>query len=321
MKLGVLLFSQATSWKDFREAAVLADRVGYDHIWTWDHLYAIFGDPYQSIFEGWTTIAALAGMTTRAHLGLMVGANTFRNPGIVAKMATTIDHASDGRAILGIGAAWFELEHRAHGIDFGSTPGDRLRWLEEAVGVVRGLLDGKEVNHRSKKYAFEGARHSPLPVQRRLPIMIGGGGEKKTLRIVAKYADMWNLTQSDPEAMQHKDEVLREHCRDVGRDEREIERTVLIRPVIRNDRAEAERVWDAQMAHNKVSTADPKRRDPNEHVAGTVDDLEQLLSGYAAIGFNTVILELPSPFDHETIERFATEVRPRLETAAPATTR
>jgi alkanesulfonate monooxygenase SsuD/methylene tetrahydromethanopterin reductase-like flavin-dependent oxidoreductase (luciferase family) len=321
VKLGVLLFSQATSWVDFRAAAALADRVGYDHIWTWDHLYAIFGDPYQPIFEGWTAIAALSGMTTHAHLGLMVGANTFRNPGIVAKMATTIDHASDGRAILGIGAAWFELEHRAHGIDFGATPGDRLRWLEEAVGVVRGLLDGKEVNHRSKKYAFEGTRHSPLPVQRRLPIMIGGGGEKKTLRIVAKYADMWNLTQSDPEAMQHKDEVLREHCRDVGRDEREIERTVLIRPVIRDDRAEAERVWDAQMAHNKVSATDPKRRDPNEHVAGSVADFERLLTGYAAIGFNTVILELASPFDHETIERFATEVRPRLESAAPAGSR
>ncbi|HKC90657.1 MAG TPA: LLM class flavin-dependent oxidoreductase [Candidatus Limnocylindria bacterium] len=203
MKLGVLLFSQATSWKDFREAAVLADRVGYDHIWTWDHLYAIFGDPYQPIFEGWTAIAALAGMTTRARLGLMVGANTFRNPGIVAKMATTIDHASEGRAILGIGAAWFELEHRAHGIDFGTTPGDRLRWLDEAVGVVRILLDGKEANHRSKKYAFERTRHSPVPVQRRLPVMIGGGGERKTLRIVAKYADMWNLTRSDPEAMRH----------------------------------------------------------------------------------------------------------------------
>lgn len=318
MKLGVLLFSQATSWKEFRDAAILADRAGYDHVWTWDHLYAIFGDPYQPIFEGWTTIAALAGMTARARLGLMVGANSFRNPGIVAKMAATIDHASDGRAILGIGAAWFELEHSAHGIDFGTTPGERLAWLDEAVGVVRGLLDGKEVSHRSKKYAFERTRHSPLPVQRRLPIMIGGGGERKTLRTVAKYADMWNLTQSDPEAMRHKDEVLREHCRAVGRDDREIERTVLIRPVIRDDRAAAERVWQSQMAHNKVSPTDPKRSDPKEHVAGTVDDLERLLLGYAAIGFNTVILELPSPFDHETIERLATEVRPRVEAKTPA---
>lgn len=311
VRLGALLFSQATTWKGFRDAAVLADRIGYEHVWTWDHLYAIFGDPYQPIFEGWTALAALSGVTSRARLGLMVGANTFRNPGIVAKMAATLDHASDGRAIVGLGAAWFDLEHQAHGLEFGATAGARLRWLEESVGIVRDLLDGKEVTYRSDKYGFDHARHLPRPVQRRVPIMIGGGGEKKTLRIVARYADMCNL-QGTLDVLKHKDEVLREHCRDLGRNDQEIERTVLIRPVIRDDPAEAERIWQSQMRHNKVPPDDPK----TAHVAGTVNDLARLLRDFAGVGYDTLIAELPSPFDRETIERLATEVRPMVESAA-----
>ena len=310
MKLGALFFSQAASWREFREAALLAERVGYDHLWTWDHLYAIFGDPHQPIFEGWMSLAALAGVTSRVRLGLMVGANTLRNPGLVAKMAATLDHVSDGRAILGLGAAWFELEHRAHGIDFGATPGARLRWLEESVRVIRDLLDGKEVTYRSEKYAFERLRHLPRPVQPHVPIMIGGGGEKKTLRIVAKYADMCNL-QGSLDVLRRKDEVLREHCRAVGRDDREIERTVLIRPVIRDDAAEAERVWQSQMRHNRVPPDDPKT-----HVAGTVDDLVRILREFVGIGYETLIAELPTPLDRETIERLATEVLPRVGTTA-----
>ena len=315
MKLGVLFFSQSTSWPEFRDAAVLADRAGYDHLWTWDHLYAIFGDPHQPILEGWTALSGLAGVTWRIRLGLMVGANTFRNPGLVAKIAATLDHVSDGRAILGLGAAWFELEHRAHGIDFGPSPGTRLRWLEESVRAIRALLDGEEVTFRSEKYAFERLRHLPRPVQRRLPIMIGGGGEKKTLRIVARYADMCNV-QGTLDVLRRKDEVLRQHCREVGRDESEIERTVLIRPVIRDDPAEAERVWQSQMQHNKVAPNDPKT-----HVAGTAEDLAALLRQFAEIGYDTVIAELPTPLDRETIERLATEVRPLVEQRAAARAR
>src|SRR5712691_2271336 len=114
-RLGVLLWNQATDWPSFEAAATLVDQLGYDHLWAWDHLYAIFGDPYQPIFEGYTTLAACAKFTTHARLGLLVGANTFRNPGVVAKAVTTVDHISGGRAILGIGGAWFELEHTAFG--------------------------------------------------------------------------------------------------------------------------------------------------------------------------------------------------------------
>src|SRR4026209_2916469 len=118
-QLGVLLWSQATDWPSFERAARRVDELGYEHLWAWDHLYAIFGDPYQPIFEAYTTLAAWAMVTSRVRLGLMVGAITFRNPGLVAKMITNLDQMSQGRVMLGIGAAWFELEHTAYGLDFG----------------------------------------------------------------------------------------------------------------------------------------------------------------------------------------------------------
>ena len=136
LKLGILLWSQGATWPEMLEAAQRVDRLGYDTLWTWDHVYAIFGDPYQAIFEGYACLAAWAMATERTRLGLLVGANTFRNPGLVAKTVATIDHVSNGRAIAGLGGAWFDLEHQAHGIDFGSGFGQRLDWLDESVAAV-----------------------------------------------------------------------------------------------------------------------------------------------------------------------------------------
>src|SRR5918998_5596838 len=136
IRLGVLFWNQATDWPSYEAAAKRADELGYDHIWAWDHLYAIFGDPYQPIFEGWLSLAAWAKVTERARLGLLVAANTFRNPGLTAKLATTLDHLSDGRFVLGLGGGWFGREHEAFGLDFGSGFGERLDRLEEAVGLV-----------------------------------------------------------------------------------------------------------------------------------------------------------------------------------------
>ena len=226
LKLGILLFSQAATWDEQLAAATRIDRLGYAHLWTWDHLYAIVGDPYQPIFEGWSALAAWAMVTDQTRLGLLVGANTFRNPGIVAKTAATLDHISRGRAILGIGGAWMELEHQAHGIDFGSGFGQRLDWLDESVAAMRGVLDGRSVTSEpGGRYQFDDLRHQPLPVQGHLPIMIGGSGEKKTLRTVARYADMWNA-MGPVDVMAHTVDVLRRHCDEVGRDITEIEFTL-----------------------------------------------------------------------------------------------
>jgi len=216
IKLGALAWNQYTPWADLREAGIRADRLGFDSIWTWDHLYPIVGSDDGPILEGWLTLAAWAEATERATLGLMVGANTFRNPALVAKAGTTLDHISGGRAVLGIGAAWFETEHRAYGLEFGASPGERLRWLEEAVQIMRGMLHGEEPSG-DRFYAARGVRNDPPPVQERLPILIGGGGEKKTLRIVARYADAMNVGGGF-DNVKRKDEILRQHCLDVGRD-------------------------------------------------------------------------------------------------------
>jgi alkanesulfonate monooxygenase SsuD/methylene tetrahydromethanopterin reductase-like flavin-dependent oxidoreductase (luciferase family) len=312
ISLGVLLWSQATDWPAFERAARKVDQLGYDHLWTWDHLYAIFGDPYQPIFEGWTTLAAWAKVTERARLGLLVGANTFRNPALVAKIAATLDHISDGRAILGIGGAWFELEHVAHGIEFGSGFGQRLDWLDEAVGAMRKLLDGQTVNQNGPRYQFKDLRHAPVPVQRRLPIMIGGSGEKKTLRTVARYADMWN-GMGAVDLMRHKVDVLKAHCDAVGRDVAEIEFTLGCKPTIRNSEAEARKVWMQYMEKNRTPMSRVEKDDTFWN--GTAEQIAEKMRAYRDLGFRTYIAEIPAPYDDETIERWIREVKPMVEQA------
>ncbi len=313
LKLGILLWSQAASWPEMLDAAKLVDRLGYDHLWTWDHLYAIFGDPYQPIFEGWTSLAAWAPETQRTRLGLMVGANTFRNPGLVAKTAATLDHICGGRAILGIGGAWMDLEHQAHGIDFGSGFGQRLDWLDESVGAMRALLDGEHVTSApGGRYAFDDLVHAPLPLQKRLPIMIGGSGEKKTLRTVAKYADMWNAMGPVP-LMAHKVDVLKGHCDAVGRNVNEIEFTLGVKVTIRDTEAEAIRVYKEAIAHNRTPLSDVE--DDDTFWNGTPEQLADRLRPYVELGFRTIISEQPAPYDVETLERFIGEVKPLVEKA------
>jgi alkanesulfonate monooxygenase SsuD/methylene tetrahydromethanopterin reductase-like flavin-dependent oxidoreductase (luciferase family) len=311
LKLGILLWNQATDWPAYLAAVRRLDALGYDHLWSWDHLYAIFGDPYQPIFEGWSSLVAAAMATERLRLGLLVGANTFRNPGLVAKNAATLDHVSDGRAILGIGGAWHEPEHRAHGIDFGSGFGQRLDWLDESAAAIRALLDGEEVTSApGGHYAFDHLRHQPLPVQARLPIMIGGSGEKKTLRTVARYADMWNAMGS-LDMMRHKIEVLRGHCADVGRDPADIEFTLGIKATIRDSEGDADRAWKAAMEHNRTPLANVAG--DSTFWNGTAAQLAEKLGPYVELGFRTVISEHPAPYDSETLERLIGEVKPLVD--------
>ena len=311
--LGVLLWNQATTWADYEAAGRRVEELGYDHLWAWDHLYAIFGDPYQPIFEGYTTLAAMAKVTPTLRLGLLVGANTFRNPAVVAKALTTLDHLSDGRAIAGLGGAWFDLEHEEAGIDFGSGFGQRLDWLDEACAALRPLLDGETVSSpEGGHYAMRNFRVLPRPVQQRLPIMIGGSGEKKTLRTVARYADMWNA-MGEADFLRHKLDVLRRHCDDVGRDIAQIELTVGCKPIIRDTEAEARRVWEDQMAVNRTPMADVL--DDDTFWVGTPDLIAQRMIERKALGFHTFIAEMAAPFDDETLERWITEVRPVVDRA------
>ena len=308
VKLGALAWNQYTPWADLREAGIRADALGFDSIWTWDHLYPIVGSHEGPILEGWLTLAAWAERTERADIGLMVGANTFRNPALVAKMATTLDHISNGRAILGIGGAWFETEHRAYGIDFGGSPGERLRWLEEAVRIMRGMLHGEEPSG-DRFYNTHRVRNDPAPVQRLLPLLIGGGGEKKTLRIVARYADACNVGGGF-ENVKRKDEILRRHCEEVGRDESEIERTVgMGMCVIRDDPDEAQRI--AADIFRRNGNAEPWKN----QLVGTAEQVADEMRPFLGIGFRHFIIGFPSPHDAESMERLMSEVKPELERA------
>ncbi len=309
-ELGIALWSQATSWPEYLEAARRADHLGFDHIWTWDHLLAIFGDPDQPIFEGYAALAALAASTERARLGLFVGANTFRNPGLVAKAMITIDHISGGRAVLGIGGAWFEPEHRAYGFDFGSGFGERLDWLGEAVPAIRALLDGEEVTSPGGRYAFDHLRMVPGPVQPRLPIMVGGSGEKKTLPIVAGWADIWNAFGS-PEVLRHKDAVLRARCDDVGRDAESIVRSVGCKVTIRETEAEAHQALEGILARNGLTTADVA--EDETFWTGTPEQIAERMLSYRAVGFHVFLVESPAPYDAETMESLIRDVKPTVQ--------
>jgi alkanesulfonate monooxygenase SsuD/methylene tetrahydromethanopterin reductase-like flavin-dependent oxidoreductase (luciferase family) len=307
VRLGALCWNQYTDWSSLLDAGVRADRLGYDSLWTWDHLYPIVGSHEGPIFEGWLTLAAWAQATKRIRIGLMVGANTFREPALTAKMATTLDHISNGRAILGIGAAWFETEHRAYGLPFGDGFPERLRWLREALPIMRGMLHGEEPSAIGTRYAARSVRNDPPPIQTRLPLLIGGGGERVTLKLVALYGDANNVGGGF-ESVRHKESVLLQHCEAVGRDPAEIERTAgLGTVVIRDSRAEAERVQREIAAANGGA---PAWRD---QPVGTPEDVAEKLAPYLEIGYHHLIAGFPAPYDVESMTRLATEVRQRIE--------
>jgi len=309
VRLGALCWNQYTDWPSLLEAGIRAERLGYDTLWTWDHLYPIIGDSRGPIFEGWLTTTAWAQATERIRIGLMVGANTFRNPAIVAKMATTLDHVSNGRAILGIGAAWFDEEHRAFGLEFGDGPPERLRWLGEALPIMRGMLDGTEPTARGPHYFSRHTRNLPPPIQAHLPICIGGGGEKVTLKLVAKYGDMNNIGGSIA-TIRRKDEILVRHCETVGRDPAEIERTTGIGTVfIRDDRAEAERLFRAAFERNQIA------RLWEDQPVGTPEDVAEKLAPLIELGYHHLVAGFPATYDVESMTRLATEVRPLLQRA------
>ncbi len=223
LRFGANLWNQYTDWPDFLDAARTVDHAGFDTLWTWDHLYPIVGSHEGPIYEGWLTLAAWAQATDRVRIGLMVGANTFRNPALVVKTVTTLDHMSGGRAILGIGAGWFERDYDEYGYEFG-TAASRLRDLAGALPRIKDRL----------------GRLNPPPVQQPLPLLIGGSGEKVTLKPVAQHATMWNAF-GGPAEYQRKSRILDDWCAELGRDPAEIERTINLPPeaVARLDEYEA----------------------------------------------------------------------------------
>jgi len=309
-EIGIAIWSQQATWPQLSDAARLSDQLGYEHIWSVDHWLAPHGEPDQPILDGWLTLAAWAAQTSNVRLCLFVAANTFRSPGHTAKLATTLDHISNGRAMLGLGAGWFTREHEAYGVDFGASPGERIGWLDESAGIIRRLLDGERVTVTDGHYRIDDLELLPRPIQAHLPMVIGGAGEKKTLRVVAKHADVWNAFGS-PETIERKIRILGQHCQAVGRDLDEIRLTLGIQLIIRDTLAEARAVHEAQLEHNLI-TPDNTRINPDATWLGTADDVIDRIRTYRALGISALIVEMPAPADHETLRRLAEDVRPRL---------
>jgi len=287
----------------------LVDRLGFDSVWTWDHFVPLDGDPKGPMFEAWELLAAWGALTTRVRVGTLVTGNTYRHPPVLAKMVATLDHITNGRAILGLGAAWHEDEHKMYGLRFPST-GGRLARMDEAARVLRLLLDEPVASFAGTHYVLEDAIAEPKPVQPRLPLLIGGGGEQRTLRTVARYADYWH-GHGTPEVIKHKLGVLAAHCAEVGRNVNDITPLTTVRPdlVLRDEIGDVE----AQLERVRVRSKNPERLPMNP--IHTVDALVERCAAFWRAGARGYILYFKAPFDHESIERIATEVRPRLQEA------
>ncbi len=229
LRFGIKTTPQSTTYQDLRRVWLEADTVpSIEHAWLFDHFMSINGDATEPCFEGWSLLSAFAAQTTRLRMGLMVTGNTYRHPAVLANIGATVDVISHGRLDFGIGAGWNETEHTAYGIEL-YKPGERIRRLGEACEVIKRMWTETAPTFEGKYYQIKDAYCEPKPIQKPYPpFVIGGSGEKLTLRIVAQYADIWNFVGGGVELFRQKCATLDEHCAAVGRDPGTIERSIQI---------------------------------------------------------------------------------------------
>jgi len=305
VRFGISLWPQNTTWSELWSASRRVDEFEFDSLWSYDHFIALGDDPTLPVLDGWSAIMAIAATTSRSRLGIMVTGITHRNPGLVAKMAATLDHISDGRAILGLGAAWNEAEHRAYGIAF-PPAAERLALLEESCVVIRSLFGDAVTTFDGEHCTMHEAVLWPKPIQHRMPILIGGSGERTTLRIVAQHADLWNAFGT-PEVVTQKRSVLQSHCANVGRDPDVVGVTLNCGVIVRD----SESAVQARLHEIGEVAGFPDYAASNQPY-GAPEQVAQRLVEYAKVGVSEIIAVMPAPYDYETIERLATEIRPRV---------
>ena len=297
------------TYDEVAQIAKEAERLGFYGLWASDHLFWDARSEQRNCLEAWTLLTALAPVTTRLRLGTLVTCNSYRPPSILAKIASSFDHLSNGRLEFGIGAGWKELEYRAYGIPFPSI-GTRLAQLEEAVQVVRLLWTQERASFPGTHYQLQEALCAPKPVQQPPRIWIAGGGEKVMLRIVAQYADGWNiLLRSSVETVKRKTDILRRHCDALKRDFSAIEKSLFLAVVLAEDEKELKR-REAESAQALGGRGLWASRELG--TAGTPERLAETLRGLQALGFHHFQMVFPYKQEQEMLQRFAELVVPQL---------
>ena len=286
-------------WNETLQLAQHAESTGWDGIYYADHFMPNAADTSGPTSECWTTLAALAARVPRIRLGALVSGNTYRHPAVLAKMAANVDNISEGRCVLGLGAGWQENEHAAYGIPF-HTLGGRMRRLEEACQVVTGLFANEQTDFQGRYYQLTAAPLAPKPVQSPLPLLIGGGGEKQTMRIAATYANEWNVWGT-PELLAAKQQILDDHCRTIGRNPAEIQRAAVALLVLSDDPEAVERMRGAG----------------RPVIAGNAEQVRGVIQAYIDAGVNEVVipdfnLGRDTAAKVAVMDRFANEVMARF---------
>ena len=288
-----------SDYKATKTLAQHAEATGWDGIWLADH-FLPEEQALIPVHECWITMAALARDVPRVRLGTLVAGNTYRHPAVLANMVATLDNLADGRVVLGLGAGWQQNEHEAYGLDYGSV-GSRLDRLEEACQIIKGLFSNEHFSFDGEHYQLQEAPLEPKPQQTKMPLMIGGGGEKRTLKITAQYADEWNVW-GDVDILRHKMGVLDQHCESVGRDPQEIERSAVALLFLSDNEKYLKRIREADIA--------------SPTIIGNVNEVIEIVSKLKEIGVKELIIPDftlgtligADNVKQELMEKFITEV-------------
>src|SRR3954454_7473981 len=304
MELAGIADPQA-KWAKAVEIAVLAEELGYDSLWVYDHFHNVPVPAHEAMFEAWTTLAAISQRTSRIHLGQMVGCAPYRNPGLLAKITSNIDVMSGGRLDLGIGAGWYEHEYKAYGYGF-PPAADRIRMLRETVEIVKSMWSEPDTTYEGRFFSVDGGQCDPKPQRApHPPILIGGGGEQLTLRVVARHADRSNFG-GKPHEFAHKCEVLKEHCTAVGRDYDEIGKTISSEVFVRETEAEIEE------AGSQSRWGEPFDSWKAGNFVGTPEQVSEKIQAYIELGCSGFVPWCSDYPDDRTLRLFGEKVIPNF---------
>jgi F420-dependent oxidoreductase-like protein len=293
-------------WARAVEIALLAEELGYDSLWLYDHFHNVPKPAHEAVFECWMTAAAISQRTSRIRIGQMVGCNSYRNPALLAKMTSTFDVISGGRLDWGIGAGWYQNEYEAYGYEFPAAK-VRIGMLREAVEIVRSMWSEEETSYDGRYYKLHRANCDPKPLQQpHPPILIGGGGEQLTLRVVARLADRSNFG-GKPEEFAHKTDVLKQHCKDVGRDYDEIEKTWSPEVFVRETEKE---IADAG---SRSFWAEPFESWAAGNLVGTPEQVAEKIRTYMDLGVTSFMPWCSDYPEDQTMRVFADKVMPEFK--------